>query len=140
MHENYRDFLIKRLCQKMLKSALMFTCILGDQRSRHTYFLSRAAGREEGAISKGNFYSESTYPFVTSLKRHPKLFPWTWILKLFHFKWLKLCLIRTWSCSEGSNKASFCYLSLQSSFNIMWRDLRPLECHNFRFRKIIWFV
>ena len=47
MYENYSDFLIKRLCQKMLKSALMFTCIFGDQRSRHTYFLSRADGRSE---------------------------------------------------------------------------------------------
>ena len=92
---------------------------------------------------KGGFYSEGTDAIVISSNKRTLLFSWAWILKLRDFKGLKSCQIRAWSGSEVSNKAPFCYFSLQNSicflFDIIWA---PWNIRNskFKLRKIIRFV
>ena len=49
--------------------------------------------------------AERAGEIVFSPNRQTKLFSWAKILNFSHSKWLKSCQIRTWSCSECSNKA-----------------------------------
>ena len=94
-------------------------------------------------IDKGGFYSEDTDVFVISSNRQTLLFSWAWILKLWDFKGLKSCYISAWSGSEGSNKALFYYLSLQSCFGLLFDMIsvhKNITNSKFKLRKIIRFV
>ena len=54
------------------------------------------------------------------------------ILKLRHFKGLKLCHTRTWSYSEGWNRKMETYLIFQSSVRAFWNMIWALsKRHNF---------
>ena len=92
---------------------------------------------------KGGFYSEDTDAFAISSNRLTLLFSWAWILKLWDFKVLKSCHIRTWSGSEGSNSKMEPYMSLQSYFSplcdMIWA-LKNVKVSKFKLRKIIRFV
>ena len=93
--------------------------------------------------TKGGFYSEDTPEFVVSSNRWTLLFSWAWILKLWDFESLKLCHIRAWRSFEGSNKAPFCYLRLQSCFRPLFDTIWALSNFTnskFRLRKITRFV
>ena len=72
---------------------------------------------------------------------NPHVFSWAWIF--WDFKGLKSCHIRTWSGFKGSNKAQFCYMSLQSHFRLLFdmiRDLWNITISKFKHRKIKRFV
>ena len=92
---------------------------------------------------KGGFCSEGTDAFVISSNRRNLLFSWVWILKFWYFQRLESCHIRTQIGSEGWNKASFCYLSLQNRirllFDIFWA-LWNITNSKWKPRKIIRFV
>ena len=95
------------------------------------------------SFNKGGFYSEGTDEIVISSTKRTLSFSWAWILNLRCFKGLKLCQIRAWSSSEGSNTKMEPYLSLQSFFrllcDIIW-NLQNLTILKFKLRKIIRFV
>ena len=94
------------------------------------------------SFTKGGFYSEGADIFVLSSYSQTSLFSGAWILKLWHFKLLKSCHISAWSGSEGSNRASFYYLSLQSwlrlLFDMIW-VIWNISNSKFMLRKIIRF-
>ena len=93
--------------------------------------------------AKGGFYSEGVDEFVISSNRQTSLFSWAWILNFWDFKGLKLCPIRTWSVSDGSICAPFCFLSLQSCFRLFFDMIWVLwniKNSKFKLRKIMRFV
>ena len=65
------------------------------------------------------FIQKVLIAFVISSNRWTLLFSWAWILNLWEFKGLKSCYISAWSGSEGSNRASFYYLSLYTWLRLL---------------------
>ena len=87
----------------------------------HTHYSQKDKRPKWGGHGKGGFYSEGADTFVISSNRQTLLFSWAWILKI-----VKLYHIRTWSGSKGSNKAPFCYLSIESYFTFLFYMIRAL--------------
>ena len=118
-----KKMLICSLAKKK-KKILLFRILPVCKRIAHTKTTSLAL------IDKGSFYSEGNDAFFLNFK-------------LWHFKVLKSCHIRTWSCSEGSNSKMEPCLSLQSSFrslcDMIWALLNDTIL-KYKFGKISLFL